>query len=192
MNNISSLYNVHKKGLFGNYKNKDENKLIKIKEVKNIYLFQVVKYKNSEEDLSNFKIDGIGFSENLKTSSNSTTRLIWMGPNNWYVFSTKNISENLKTFDYKNFAVTNLSQSRSIIELEGDMVYEVLKKGSPLDVDNLKQGDCANTTYNGITITIDFILDNPSTIRIFGLRSFGESLYHSITDASLEFGYKSI
>tara|TARA_B100000073_G_scaffold301762_1_gene268892 strand:- start:1300 stop:1878 length:579 start_codon:yes stop_codon:yes gene_type:complete len=192
MNNISSLYNVHKKGLFGNYKNKDENKLIKIKEVKNIYLFQVVKYKNSKEDLSNFKIDGIGFSENLKTSSNSTTRLIWMGPNNWYVFSTKNISENLKTFDYKNFAVTNLSQSRSIIELEGDMVYEVLKKGSPLDVDNLKQGDCANTTYNGITITIDFILDNPSTIRIFGLRSFGESLYHSITDASLEFGYKSI
>ena len=192
MNNISSLYNVHKKGLFGNYKNKDENKLIKIKEVNNIYLFQVVKYKNSKEDLSNFKIDGIGFSENLKTSSNSTTRLIWMGPNNWYVFSTKNISENLKTFDYKNFAVTNLSQSRSIIELEGDMVYEVLKKGSPLDVDNLKQGDCANTTYNGITITIDFILDNPSTIRIFGLRSFGESLYHSITDASLEFGYKSI
>ena len=192
MNNISSLYNVHKKGLFGNYKNKDENKLIKIKEVKNIYLFQVVKYKNSKEDLSNFQIDGIGFSENLKTSSNSTTRLIWMGPNNWYVFSTKNISENLKTFDYKNFAVTNLSQSRSIIELEGDMVYEVLKKGSPLDVDNLKQGDCANTTYNGITITIDFILDNPSTIRIFGLRSFGESLYHSITDASLEFGYKSI
>ena len=158
MNSISSLKNVHKLGLFGDHNDKNENQIIKIKEIKNTNLFQVVKYKNSKEDLSNFKIDGIGFSENLKTSSNSTTRLIWMGPNNWYVFSTKNISENLKTFDYKNFAVTNLSQSRSIIELEGDMVYEVLKKGSPLDVDNFKQGDCANTTYNGITITIDFIL----------------------------------
>ena len=34
--------------------------------------------------------------------------------------------------------------------------------------------------------------DNPNKVRIFTLRSFGESLYHSITDASLEFGFKSI
>ena len=34
--------------------------------------------------------------------------------------------------------------------------------------------------------------DNPNTIRLFALRSFGESLYHSITDACLEFGYKSL
>ena len=72
------------------------------------------------------------------------------------------------------------------------MVLEVIKKGSPLDVGKLKVGNCANTVYNGITITLDFISNNPNVIRIFGLRSFGESLYHSITDASLEFGYKSI
>ena len=28
--------------------------------------------------------------------------------------------------------------------------------------------------------------------RLFALRSFGESFYHSITDASLEFGYEAI
>ena len=72
------------------------------------------------------------------------------------------------------------------------MIYEVLKKGTPLDVSKLKEGDCANTIYNGITITLDFISNNPNIIRIFGLRSFGESLHHSITDACLEFGYKSI
>ena len=33
---------------------------------------------------------------------------------------------------------------------------------------------------------------NPNKIRLFALRSFGESLYHDITDASLEFGYKAI
>ena len=33
--------------------------------------------------------------------------------------------------------------------------------------------------------------DNPDKVRLFALRSFGESLYHSITDASLEFGFKS-
>ena len=191
MSNVSSLSFVHKKGLFGDFENKDENNLIKIKEIININLFQIVKYKNSNENISNFKIDGLTLSETLKTSNNAFTRVIWMGPDNWYVYSTKNISDDLKIFNEQNFAVTNLSQSRSIIELEGNMVYEVLKKGSPLDINKLKSGECANTVYNGITITLDFISNNPNIIRIFGLRSFGESLYHSVTDACLEFGYKS-
>ena len=192
MNNISSLNNVHLKGLYGDYENKDENNLIKIKEIKNINLFQVVKYKSSKENISNFKIDSLSFPESLKTSSNASTRIIWMGPDNWYVFSTKDITNDLKNFNESHFAITDLSHSRSIIELEGDMIYEVLKKGSPLDVGKLKAGDCANTVFNGITITVDFLSNDPNILRIFGLRSFGESLHHSITDACLEFGYKSI
>ena len=34
--------------------------------------------------------------------------------------------------------------------------------------------------------------ENPDKVRLFALRSFGESLYHSITDASLEFGFKAL
>tara|TARA_B100000073_G_scaffold342731_1_gene346302 strand:+ start:144 stop:722 length:579 start_codon:yes stop_codon:yes gene_type:complete len=192
MSSSSSLYNVHKKGLFGDYQNKNQSDLIKIKEIKNINLYQIVKYKNSKENISNFNIDGIKMPESLKTANNSSTRVIWMGPDNWYVFSTKDISESLKIFKDVNFAITNLSHSRSIIDLEGSMVYEVLKKGTPLDVGKLKTGDCANTVFNGITVTLDFVSDNPQIIRILALRSFGESLYHSITDACLEFGYESI
>ena len=192
MNSISSLKNVHKLGLFGDHNDKNENQIIKIKEIKNINLFQVVKYKNTEKNISNFKIDGLNLPNAGKTSNNSATRIIWMGPDNWFVFSSKDISEDLNNFKEAEFAITDLSHSRSIIELEGEMVYEVLKKGSPLDVGKLKEGNCANTVYNGITITLDFISNDPNIIRIFGLRSFGESLYHSVTDASLEYGYKSI
>ncbi len=192
MTSISSLNSAHKLGLFGNYNNKNEEQLIKIKEVKNINLFQIVKYKNSKENISEHKIDGLNLPKTLKTSHNSATRIIWMGPDNWYVFSEKDMSNDLRNFKDTDFALTNLSQSRSIIQIEGSMVYEVLKKGSPLDVGKLKAGDCANTVYSGITITLDFISNNPNIIRIFGLRSFGESLYHSVTDSCLEFGYKSI
>ena len=192
MSNISSLSNVHKIGLFGDYQNKNENNLIKIKEIKNINLYQVVKYKNLKINSSNIQIDGLNLSQSLKTTSNSSTRIIWMGPENWFIFSIKNISEDLKKFKETDFAVTDISHSRSIIEIEGEMVYEVLKKGIPLDVGKLKENDCANTVFNGITITLDFISNSPKTIRIFGLRSFGESLYHSISDSCLEFGYKSI
>ena len=192
MSSISSLKNVHKLGLFGDHNDKNENQIIKIKEIKNINLFQVVKYKNTEKNISNFKIDGLNLPNANKTSSNPSTRIIWMGPDNWFVFSSKDTRENLNNFKETDFAITDLSHSRSIIELEGGMVYEVLKKGSPLDVGKLKEGNCANTVYNGITITLDFISNDPNIIRIFGLRSFGESLYHSVTDASLEYGYKSI
>ena len=51
---------------------------------------------------------------------------------------------------------------------------------------------CINSSYNGISFLVDMIEDNPEKARIFSLRSFGESLYHSITDASLEYGYKCI
>ena len=43
-----------------------------------------------------------------------------------------------------------------------------------------------------MSVTIDLLDDKPEKIRIFTLRSFGESLYHSITDACLEYGYKNI
>ena len=32
--------------------------------------------------------------------------------------------------------------------------------------------DCVNSIFNGITITIDMIEDNPNIIRLFALRSF--------------------
>ena len=59
-------------------------------------------------------------------------------------------------------------------------------------MNKLKKNNCVNSVFHGITITVDMIDDNPNKIRLFALRSFGESLYHSITDASLEFGYKAI
>ena len=71
------------------------------------------------------------------------------------------------------------------------MAIEVLKKGCPFNFNVLKKDNSINSTYNGIAFTVDILNDNPNKVRLFTLRSFGESLYHSITDASLEFGFKS-
>ena len=101
----------------------------------------------------------------------------------------KNISQNFKETD---FAVTDLSNSRAIIKIEGEDIKEVLKKGCPYNFNELKKDMCVNSVFNGITISIDMIEENPNKIRLFALRSFGESLHHSITDACLEFGYKAL
>ena len=98
----------------------------------------------------------------------------------------------LEAFKETDFAVTDLSHSRAIIEIEGEEAIEVLKKGCPFNFNTLEKNNSINSTYNGMAFTVDKLDDNPNKIRLFTLRSFGESLYHSITDASLEFGYKSL
>ena len=195
MTSTSALNDIHKTGLFGNHENKNEENLLKLSEVKNLLIVQIVQYKNSSTKLDNLEIDSLKLkNEPLTAVSNNNTRILWNGPKNWLLTSTRKdlIEDILKVLKESDFAVTDLSHSKSIIEIEGNMAYEVLKKGSPLDVNILKSGDCANTVYNGITITLDFVSNKPNIIRIFSLRSFGESLYHAITDASLEFGYKSL
>ena len=195
MTSISALENVYEKGLFGDYEDKNENKLIKIQERKNLLIVQIVQYKNSSSSTKDIKIDGLNLNDEvLKISSNSDTRILWSGPKNWLLVSTK--KDLLKTihqsFKETEFAITDLSHSRAIIELEGENSKEILKKGCPYNFNELKKNNCVNSVFNGITVTIDMIDDNPNTVRLFSLRSFGESLYHSITDACLEDGYKAI
>ena len=195
MTSLSALVHIHKTGLFGNYENKSEENLLKVSEIKNLLIVQIVQYKNSKISFENINIDSLKLkNEPLSVVTNNETRILWNGPKNWFLISTKkdllkNITEVFKETD---FAVTDLSHSRAIIELEGEKVKEVLKKGCPFNFNILEKNNSINSSYNGIAFTVDMIDNNPDKIRLFTLRSFGESLYHSITDSSLEFGYKSI
>ena len=195
MTSISALENIYEKGFFGDYEGKNENKLIKIQERKNLLIVQIVQYKNTSSSTKNIKIDGLNLNDEvLKISRNNDTRILWSGPKNWLLVSTKKnllktIHQSLKETE---FAITDLSHSRAVIELEGENSKEILKKGCPFNFNELKKDNCVNSVFNGITITIDMIDDNPNKIRLFALRSFGESLYHSVTDACLEDGYKAI
>ena len=195
MTSISPLENVHTKGLFGDHENKNEDNLIKVSEKKNLIIFQIVQYKNSSISIKDISVEGLNLNnEALKVSSNNDTRILWCGPKNWLLVSTKkSLIKSIHTsFKETDFAITDLSHSRTIIQLEGGNSKEILKKGCPFNFKQLKKDNCVNSVFNGITITIDMIEDNPGKIRLFALRSFGESLHHSITDACLEFGYKSV
>ena len=78
------------------------------------------------------------------------------------------------------------------IELKPNLEQKTFEGNVQIEINILEKNNSINSTYNGIAFTVDMIDDNPDKVRLFVLRSFGESLYHSITDSSLEFGYKAI
>ena len=194
MSLISALANVHHQGQFGDFNDKKGDDLLKISEKKNLLIVQIVQFKNSNISIESIDIDGLKLKDSsLNVAFNENTRILWNGPKNWLLVSSnkdliKSISLTCKETD---FAVTDLSHSRAVIEIEGNYVLEVLKKGSPFNFDILKKNNSINSLYNNIAFTVDLLDDKPLKVRLFTLRSFGESLYHSITDASLEFGYQN-
>jgi len=195
MTSVSALNHIHKTGLFGNYENKNEESLLKISEIKNLLIVQIVQYKNSSISTYDIDIDNLKLkNEPLNVICNNDTRILWNGPKNWLLVSIKKdlLKNILQVFKDTDFAVTDLSHSRAIIEIEGQDAKEVLKKGCPFNFNIFDKNNSINSTYNGIAFTADMINNNSNKIRLFSLRSFGESFYHSISDSSLEFGYKAI
>ena len=195
MTAITPLEFVHKKGIFGDHQKKNESDLLKISEVKNLSIMQIVQYKGSKININDIKIEGLEIpTQNSKVNKNKETRILWNAPRTWLILSSKNntIETVQKNFKETDFAVTDISHSRAVIQIQGDQAKEILKKGSPINFNEFEVNQCAGTVFHGITIIIDSISNNPDTFNLLVLRSFGESFYHHITDSALEFGYVGI
>ena len=195
MTAITPLEFIHKKGIFGDHHKKNEVDLLRFSEVKNFSIIQLVQYKKSKININGIKIENLEMStQSSNVKSNNETRILYNAPRTWLVLSSKeNIIEKIKkSCNEAEFAITDISHSRAIIQIQGIQAKEVLKKGSPINFNEFNVNKCVGTVFHGITIIIDSISNDPDTFNLLVLRSFGESFYHHITDAALEFGYVGI
>jgi len=192
MTALTPLEFIHKKGLFGEHHKQYEKDMLKVSKINNLTIVQVVKYKKSKIQIDSTKIDDLEIPiKNSKVICNQKTRILCVAPNTWLVVSSKeNIISMIKEkCSDENFAVTDISHSRAVIQIKGMQAKELLKKGCPINFNIFEKNMCVGSVFNGITVVIDLIDTNPNTFNILTLRSFGESFYHHITDAALEFGY---
>ena len=74
MSTISALANVHSVGQFGDHENKNDNELLKISEIKDLLIVQIVQYKNSSLSFEGIDIDG------LKLKNEPLTCLLYTSP----------------------------------------------------------------------------------------------------------------
>jgi len=110
---------------------KNDDELLKVSELKDFLIIQIVKYKSSLTAIENIKIDNLSLkNEALNINCNASTRILWNGPNNWLLVSSK--KEILKEINEKlieaDFAITNISHSRAIIQIEGKKYKRDIKK----------------------------------------------------------------
>jgi len=195
MTAITPLEFIHKKGIFGDHEKKNEGDLLKILEVKNLTIIQIVQYKGSKININDIKIEDLEIpTQSSKVNSNKETRILWNAPRTWLILSKKeNTIETIqKSFKETDFAITDISHSRAVIQIQGEQAKEILKKGCPINFNEFDVNQCAGTVFHGITVLIDSISNDPNTFNLLVLRSFGESFYHHITDSALEFGYNGI
>ena len=195
MTAITPLEFVHKKGIFGEHHKKNESDLLKISELKYLTIIQVVQYKRSKVNIDEVTIDDLQIpTQSSQVNSNKETRILWSAPRTCLILSNK---ENIMDIIKKNcnkadFAVTDISHSRAVIQIKGSQAREVLKKGSAINFNEFTTNMCVGTVFHGISIVIDLTSEDPDTFNLLTLRSFGESFYHHITDSALEFGYAGV
>ncbi len=106
--------------------------------------------------------------------------IMWFGPSSWIVRTADKAVKDLPII--KPCSITDLSDSRCQIRIEGPRAAELLSTGCPVDFDGAMpiQG-CAQTTYNHFQIFLH--RTGEETYDVFVPRSFAEDLWEEITSA---------
>ena len=65
MSSIFALNATHNKGLFGDHEGKNDDELLKVSELSDFLIIQIVKYKSSLTAIENIKIDNLNLNNEI-------------------------------------------------------------------------------------------------------------------------------
>ncbi|MBO6946879.1 MAG: hypothetical protein JJ855_02775 [Rhodospirillales bacterium] len=139
---------------------------------------------------------------NTVSGKPTTTRIMWLGPDEWLVITKPEGAERAMNALWKNLkvdglhaSVTDSTHARTCIEISGPRAREVLQKGCALDLHPSKfaPGQCAQTIVSKVGVMLIHTAtarNGDPTYELYALRSFSTYLWTWLEDASQEFGLK--
>ena len=119
-----------------------------------------------------------------QTSEDGERRILCVGPGRWWVVEVEPARVQLDT---ALGAVVDQSHGRTVIEVQGAAVRELLAKGTSIDLHPkiFPAGACAATTLAQIAVVLESRADD--RIEIHVPRSYTRALFDWLEDAALEF-----
>lgn len=130
------------------------------------------------------------------------TRIMWLGPDEWLVISKPGAADRIMSALWKNLkdgklhaAVTDSSEARTCIRIEGQRAREVLAKGCTIDLHPSAFGpgqsaQCIVAKCGVMLTQTARAKDMSGTYELYVLRSFATYLWAWLEDASQEFGVR--
>ena len=128
------------------------------------------------------------------SSSNEKLNLLWLSPDEWFLYSNDKIDINdANVLENKLFneiskiklgSVTNVSDHWIMINLRGAKIFELLSAGCPFNFNNFKnsKGGVTQTLINHIDIIIHN--KNVNDLNLFVRRSFSAHLWSWMNDSA--------
>jgi sarcosine oxidase subunit gamma len=133
---------------------------------------------------------GIELLSKPKATSRGDLTLVWSGPSQWLAVSTqaglsRRLAEELRGLA----AITDQSDARAVLVLEGARVRDALAKGCPVDLHprSFGSGDAAVTAIAGIGVQL-WQAEEGDAFTIAIARSMAGSFWSWLTHSVAEFG----
>jgi len=127
-------------------------------------------------------------------NSSGGTSILWLGPNEWWVVTTPDRSDELvsalrQAFQGQHTAVIDVSESRTVITVTGPKARDLLARGISLDLHPrvFGPGQCAQTGMAKANILLHQLDDKPS-YDIYVLKSFSDYLFRWSEQIAKDFG----
>lgn len=132
------------------------------------------------------------------TASEGQVTLFWLGPDEWWVVTPDDgpaMAETLRAaLAGQRAAVTDVSESRTCIRVQGPHARDLLAKGCPLDLHPrvFAPGRCAQSLCAKAMVTLHQVAGDEDeggpVFDLYVLNSFAEYLWLWLEDAAGEYG----
>lgn len=153
-------------------------------------LLQVSAFPGGEQALAAALKDKLGIALDARpnrASSGKDAVALWLGPQRWLVETKAAPTLSLPA---DQAAIVELDHARCVVRLSGPNARDLLAKGCLLDLHPraFAAGACAQTNLFHSSALLHAVADD--TFDVYVPRSFGQSVWESLTDAAGEFGYR--
>ena len=129
-------------------------------------------------------------------AADGTVHALWTGPGDWLITcpdaSRLSLESGLRTvLEGMSGALTDVGHGFVVVNLSGPAAVDVLAQGCGLDLDPsvFTDGACAMTAMARMRVVIHR-LPRGGGYDVYVARSYAESLWHFLTMAATEYGYR--